>query len=130
MTYDELYHYGIPGMKWGKRKARPININIGFGRRGSSSSTSSRKPSRDYKRAQSKSVKYMSDEELRTALNRKTLEQNLARQRRSVGRAFVEDVVLTASKTAATNLATKYAISGGDKLIQMGITNIKRIKVN
>lgn len=68
----------------------------------------------------------MSDEELRTALNRKQLENQLARQRRSAGRQFVEDIVMTSSKAALTQLSTKYAISGGDKLIQMGLGKIKK----
>lgn len=107
---NELYHYGVLGMKWGRRKAR-----------GSSSTTSSRRKSKsdiheDYKRAHSKkSVKSMSDKELRDINNRLQMEQNyskLTEKKKSAGRKFVTGVVMASATAIATKYASKYMDSG------------------
>lgn len=61
MNKDELYHYGVIGMKWGKRKARQ-----------DSWSDDAKKTSE----IQKKNVKQMSNNELRTANERAQLERN------------------------------------------------------
>lgn len=102
---NELYHHGIIGMKWGVRKDR------------STSSGSRRKKSspshEDYQRAHSrKSVKQMSDSELRTRINRLQMEQqysNLSPRNVSKGKNYFNKIV-KAGTTVATITTTGLTI--------------------
>ena len=117
---DELYHYGVLGMKWGVRRAK-----------GSSSKSSSKRKSKteiheDYKRAHSKkSVKSMSDKELRDINNRLNMEQQyskLTEKKKSAGRKFVTGVVLASATAIATKYTSKY-MDDGAKWVGQAIGN-------
>lgn len=70
MNNNELYHYGVLGMKWGVRRARN---NVSTSNRSSSNKTTHE----DYTKAHDrKSVKYMSNAELRNRVNRLQMERN------------------------------------------------------
>lgn len=101
MEYNELQHWGVKGMKWGVRKKRP-------------------EAHEDYKRAHSKkSVRDMSDKELREANNRLQMEQqyaNLTSKKTSAGKKFVTGVLVAAATSVATTYATKYMKKGAEFL--------------
>lgn len=100
---DELAHYGILGMKWGKRKGVTSN---------------SSNKSKDYttvKALRKKKMNQLSNSELREINNRMQLEnqyKNLKKQRVSVGKKFVSDVAYDAAKSTASEYARKYAKIG------------------
>lgn len=100
---NELMHYGVMGMKWGKRK--------GVG-------SSSNNKSKDYttvKALRKKKANQLSNSELREINNRMQLEnqyKNLKKQRVSAGKKFVSDVAYNAAKNTASEYATKYAKKG------------------
>lgn len=76
MSNSELCHYGILGMKWGVRRTEAQLARA----RGKKTSESDSDASEDYKKAHSsKSVKTMSDAELRNRLNRLQMEQQYAK---------------------------------------------------
>lgn len=74
MTYEDLYHWGISGQKWGQRRYQNPDgtyTEIGKVRKNASRSN----VSDDYKRSRSKkNAKTMSNEELRFATERRNLE--------------------------------------------------------
>lgn len=106
MDNNTLYHYGVLGMKWGRRKGSA-----------SSSSTRSSK-SEDHVRAKAlkkKKLSQLSNAELKELNNRMQLEsqyKNLKKQNISTGRKFVQDVIYDSSKELTKEYTKKYAKKG------------------
>lgn len=77
----ELYHYGIPGMRWGVRRAQEV-----LDRLAGRSANKREKVSSDERIP-------MNDEELRVALNRKRMEreyETLSKPLKSDGRKYAQ----------------------------------------
>lgn len=119
MDNQHLTHAGIKGMKWGIRRFQNKDGSLtpeGKKRYGVDDSDSSE----DYKSARSKSVRKMSDQELRAALNRVQMERQYAQLtavEKSAGRKWVESVLAEGGKEIAKSLMTEY----GKKGIKLGI---------
>ena len=118
MNTNELYHYGVLGMKWGVRKSRDGGVSK-TGRRGRT--TKERPPAHeDYKKAHSKkSVREMSDAELRSRINRLDMERRykeLNPSTKNRGRKYVNSIIKTGT-TIATVTGTALTIySNADKI--------------
>lgn len=102
---NELYHYGVLGMKWGVRRNRSNT---------SSSSKSKRTTIHDdYKEAHSKkNVKSMSDNELRKRINRIQMEQQYSKLNPSKvdkGKQYINGII-KAGTTVATITTTGLTI--------------------
>lgn len=106
---NELYHYGVLGMKWGHRKA---------------SKNSNSRIDKSYKKAHAKKkLKYMSDNDLREInkrLNAERQYKDLTRTK-SKGKAAVDAFTSTAKTVVAVAAAYKiYKKYGGEILNKIG----------
>ena len=115
MDNQTLKHYGILGMRWGVRRSDAQLARS----RGSSKRS---EPHEDYTKAHSKkSVKSMSNAELRERNNRLQMERqykDLTKKETSKGRKFVGKVLGAAATTVATTYAVKYMQKGVDALLK------------
>lgn len=118
MDYDQLYHHGIKGMKWGVRRFQKKDGSLtsagrkryGDGPDGGDrddESVSEKPKSSGSKR----SVNEMTDAELNAAVNRLRLEQQyrqLSPEKVSLGKKFVDslqkNVIIPAAKEAGKNV--------------------------
>ena len=109
---NELRHYGVLGMKWGKRKGRTTH--------------------EDYARAHSKKkVSEMSNEELKNRNNRLQAEQqykNLTKRTnyaKKIASAFIATSVTIAAVDRASKVYAKYGNAALDKIGDMVVKGIK-----
>lgn len=116
MVSNYIYHHGIKGMKWGIRRFQNKNGSLTpAGKKRYSETVSD-----DYKKAHSgKSVKSMSDAELRAVNNRLQMEQQYKRMTRktSNGKKYVQKIISAAGTLAAAEGAYKTYKRLGDQAI-------------
>lgn len=126
MEQNSLSHYGIFGMKWGVRRS-PKQLARARGKK---------KPQddyhEDYKKAHDKkSVKNMSDQELRERNNRLQMEKQHAALTQKAGRgkkaisAYISAATTIAGLAAATATYAKFANKGIDKIGDYVVKGIK-----
>lgn len=104
---NELTHYGVLGMKWGRRKAQsPVNT------------------SKDHKtktQLKKKRISEMSNEELKALTTRMQLEKqysDLKKTDTSSGKKIVQDILVNAAKQTASTYVTKYMNKGLEAAIK------------
>lgn len=124
MVNKELAHYGILGMKWGIRRT-PAQLARARGSKKTVEDVHD-----DYKRAHDKkSVKSMSDKELRERNNRLQMEAQyatLTKKKTSAGKKFVTGLVMAGVSSVASSYVNKYAKAGADyveKSLSKGVEN-------
>lgn len=120
---DTIYHFGIKGMKWGIRRYQNKD--------GSLTAEGRTRYSEDYKRAHSgKSVKEMSDAELKTVNNRLQMERQYAAmtKKTSKGKKIVQAFVSTAGTVAAVSGAySTYKKYGNQAIDAIGNMVVKEL---
>jgi len=111
MTDDKfLEHFGVPGMKWGRRKTTSTKAP-------STKKTTKAKPKTKPK---TKPKKRLSDEQLRKKLTRLQMEKQykqLTKKDRSVGSKIVTDIFTNAAKQTATAYVSKYMTKGLESVL-------------
>ena len=103
MMNNELYHYGVPGMKWGvRRKQKQLSRTTERSKKENWS-----KDATTAAKIKTKKVSQMSNQELRDLNNRRNLEQqykDLSRKS-SKGRSAVKGFIATAGTLTAVSAA-------------------------
>lgn len=122
MSYnDELYHWGIKGMKWGIRRFQKKDGTLtALGKKRKRDDNDGDEPSKP------KTVKDMSDSELKNAISRLEMEKRyneLKPEQVSRGKKFMsrmmENVLSPAAEDVAKQLAKSYMTDAVNKMFKL-----------
>lgn len=115
----ELYHHGVPGMRWGVRRAQ--KRAAGIQRTGAKKGWSD--DAVEVAKIKTKKVKQMSNAELRKLNERNQLEitNRELKQKQNIGNRSVQKFIKTAGTvTAVVGAAAVYKKYGGEILSRIG----------
>lgn len=124
---NELYHYGVPGMRWGVRRAdaKLQRVSTRAKKRGWSDDAT------EVAKIQTKKVNQMSNNELTKVNNRKTLEQNYTRLNPNAIKKGIAIAGATAAAIGTLTTLYKYGkthITAGKKLFQKTLDSRVTVK--
>ena len=116
MINDELYHYGVPGMKWGVRRSQ--NKLDRINKRSKKNDWS--EDATTAAKIKTKKVSQMTNDELKKLNNRRNLKQENERLSRNSnkGRAAVKAFIATAGTITAVSAAAAIYAKHGKKVYQ------------
>lgn len=112
MENNELYHYGILGMRWGVRRTPAQLGRSTTGKKTASSKSNNKNASSTSKQSNKKSVKDMTDDELKSKINRLELEKrykDLSFSDSSKGKVFTKQYLADAGKKILVDTAVDVA---------------------
>lgn len=130
---NELYHHGVKGMKWGVRKT-PVRSSGGDTRKRKSNTLSLFKKKKTTRKvssansspAQTKSIKDMSDDELRKRIERVRLEQQyqqlnpktVSRGQR-IAKRVMNNVIVPAAEDVGKQVVKSIMVNGVNKALSL-----------
>ena len=113
---NNLQHHGIKGQKWGVRRFQKKDGSLTLAGRKRQKQNNDGPTHEDHSKSHSiKSVKSMSDKELRDRINRLNMERQYAQltaQEKSIGKKIVSEVLLNVGKELAKEYLKNYAKKG------------------
>ena len=130
---NELYHHGVKGMKWGVRKT-PVRSSSGATRKRKSNTLSLFKKKKTTRKvssansspAQTKSIKDMSDDELRKRIERVRLEQQyqqlnpktVSRGQR-LAKRIMNNIIVPAAEDVGKQVVKSIMVNGVNKALSL-----------
>lgn len=129
MNKDELYHYGVPGMKWGVRRseAKLSRVSNRSKKRGWSDDAT------EVAKIRTKKVSQMSNAELNKVNNRKNLERSYSQLNPNAikkGLAIAGATVAAMGTISALYKNSKKIVDTGKSLAQKGLKKYSNVKAN